>query len=716
LPTVLLSVVVVVVVVVSMMIVGGASSPAVAFQQTGHWVFNRSESSVVHVDSGTRQVDARVLTPAVGTDPVFALQGDRQGFLVGRKSITVFGKSTLTVDSTIPTGQSELPVGIEVVGGPYLVYQQAGTIVRLGVPPLTIPIGGKVGRPVYTDDGTIWLHRLDNGALCALRRAADTLDCSLQTAAGAPGALTVTSSKPAFLDTAQDALQSIETAALLAPVAVGTDLPDAALIGDRDTQGRLPAVVTAPNRLVLADTSGVPAGRAGGPPIPVDLGDGQFTSPVAADGVVAVIEQTHNRLLTFGIDGRPLGAVDLPPGGGPASIARGEDGRIYVDDADGAVTHVVGPDGKVTSIKTGGVVTAVVAAPPDQRSLIPPPPQRDNRLPVTGPITNQPGQQPVKLQDPPPNNNPPPPTVDPLPTAPTGVKAVAKPDGSVAVSWNAVTGTGVRYSVQVDGTPTAQTTGTTTSLTGLTLGQTYVITVSATNAAGSGPVSAGVTVKLFGAAASAPKNARILIHEAGGRKEITLFWDASDLAGRDLVGYQVTGPGGQAGPIDQTVTQQGSIPLQFNDFDTYCTATIQYQVRAITTPPGGGASSKGPSASASKSNSATCTSELVLDSGTATSATTATVTFHCTGSGGSVVIDANAGGGVQMGTRNKGRWTGMCAGGSPSGAYTATFAGLSPSSGGGVTPITTYKVVGNVSSVSGTSPNSNTLSIQMPVN
>jgi hypothetical protein len=264
LPTVLLSVGVVVAVVVSMMIVGGASSPAVAFQQTGHWVFNRSESPVVHVDSGTRQVDARVLVPGAGADPMFGLQGERQGFLVGRKSITVFGKSTLTVDSTIPTGQSEMPVGIEVVGGPYLVYQQAGAIVRPGVSPLTIPIGGRVGRPVYTDGGTVWMHRVDNGALCALRRGADTLDYSLQTAAGAPGALAVASSDPAFLDTAQDALQTIETAALLAPVAIGTDLPETALIGDRDTQGRLPAVVTAPNRLVLADTSGVPAGRAGG--------------------------------------------------------------------------------------------------------------------------------------------------------------------------------------------------------------------------------------------------------------------------------------------------------------------------------------------------------------------------------------------------------------------------------------------------------------------
>jgi hypothetical protein len=62
-------------------------------------------------------------------------------------------------------------------------------------------------------------------------------------------------------------------------------------------------VITGPYRLVLIDSSGVPTGRGGGPPITVDLKEGRFTSPVAADGVVAVIELTRNRLLTFGIDG-----------------------------------------------------------------------------------------------------------------------------------------------------------------------------------------------------------------------------------------------------------------------------------------------------------------------------------------------------------------------------------------------------------------------------
>ncbi|MFC4950727.1 fibronectin type III domain-containing protein [Pseudonocardia sp. GCM10023141] len=527
-PGVLLSIGLVLAVVVSVMVATGGTSPAIAFQQAGHWVFNRSESSVVHIDSGTHQVDARVLVPGAATDAAFAVQGEKQGFLVGRQSITVFGKSTLTVDATLPTGQTELPIGLEVVGGPYLVYRQAGTLVRLGLPPLSVQVGGPVGRPVSTSDGTVWLHRPDNGAICAMRRGLAALDCGLETTAGAPGSLTVLSDAPTFVDTARDSAQIIESSTLTAGVGIGVDLPEGALIGDRDTQGRLPAVVTGPNRLVLIDSSGIPAGRPGGPAIEVMLGDGQFTAPVASDGIVAVIEQARNRLLTFGIDGRPLGTVDLPPGGGAASIARGEDGRIYVDDANGSVTHIVGTDGSVTSVKTGGVVSAVVAASPDQavpiqressRDSPRAPPQRTPTLDPKGPVPSQSPGPPPREPDPPPT---------PIPGAPAGVKAVAKPDGTVAVSWNAVAGAGVRYDVRVDGNGVAQFAGTSASIPGLVVGREYTITVSATNVAGSGPESAGVTVTPFGAA-DAPGDFSA-VRVGGSVPTVTVSWTPPDLS------------------------------------------------------------------------------------------------------------------------------------------------------------------------------------------
>ena len=346
----------------------GSASPAVAFQPTGHWVFNRSEQVVAHVDAGTRQVDARVAVPNPVADPLFTLQGERQGFLVGRQAITTFGKSTLTVEGTVPAAGPEMPVGIEVVGGPYLVYRTTGVLVRLGEPSVTVRAGGALDRPTYTDDGTVWVHRPDTGAVCALHRGADALDCARGTAPGLPGALTVATSSAAYLDTADDVAQFVDGAPR-APTGIGVDLPDTALIGDRDTRGRLPAVE--PGRLVLADSAGVLTGAAGGAPVSVELGPDDFSAPVAADGIVAVVDQTRHRLLTFAIDGRALGSADLPADG--ASLARGGDGRIYVDDADGAATHVVGSDGSITPVATGGANNGVPAPSPDQLRPVPSP-------------------------------------------------------------------------------------------------------------------------------------------------------------------------------------------------------------------------------------------------------------------------------------------------------------------------------------------------------
>ena len=454
--TVLVSVACVVAVALGATVATSTLAPAVAFAQTGHWVVNSAESAAVHVDGGTRQVDARVELPSDIGDPLFALQGERQGFVVAADRIAVFGRSTLTVDATIPVEFAEVPVGIETLGGPYLVYREAGTIVRLGVPPLSLPVGGRLDRPVWTDDGTVWLHRPDNGSFCALRNGADALDCSAGAAPGEPGGLSITGELPAFVGTRQDAAQVI-AARLGSPVGLGADVADAALLADRDTEGRLAVVESATNRLVLTDSSGVPDGRDGGAPVVVDLGSGTFTSPVAADGIVALLDTAANRLLTYDVTGRLITTLDLPPGTDAADLVRGGDGRIYVDDADGSGTHVVGTDGRVTSVGTGagGVPTELVAvaAPPSRaRSSVPPPPGSNLTGPLTRPgSTRSPvsggGQVPGGPVSVPPGGPPPivSPPLPPLPppfapaAAPTGLTATAvgsNPGGSTfRLSW-----------------------------------------------------------------------------------------------------------------------------------------------------------------------------------------------------------------------------------------------------------------------------------------
>lgn len=584
----------VVAVVAGLLLATGTATPAVAYAQAGHWVVNAAERSVVHVDSGTAQVDARVELPAEAEDPVFALQGERQGFVVGREQITVFGRSTLTVDSSIPVEFDELPVGIETLGGPYLVYRTAGTIVRLGVPALSLPVGGSVERPVWTDDGTVWLHRPDVGSLCALRAGAQELDCSSGVTAGEPGGLTVTEVEPAYVGTRRDAAQVVDRT-LGAPVGLGTDMAEAGLLADRDTEGRLAVVEPGVNRLVLADSAGVPAGIDGGPAVAVDLGPGEFSSPLAADGVIAVLDLDTNRLLTFAVDGAPLATAQLPPGE-PPTLTRGGDGRIYVDDAGGANTHVVGPGGVVTSVSTGGVLpgAVAVAAPPERSSPVAPPPARvpgtTPGLPGvpppagTGPGTGLPNPAPVR-----PSPVRPP---DPVLPPPTAVTARAAAGGAVTVSWAAVT-TATSYVVRGGG-QTRTTGATTVTLTGLPVGRPATFTVQAVSgAARSVESAAGAPATPFDTP-GAPTGFTAAPTCAQSCEAANLRWQAPDLAGGQLVHYLLTGAQNGRPLRTQTVGTPAARYVYGDDY-TEC-GVIVFAVQAVTTTPGSDDRATGPEA------------------------------------------------------------------------------------------------------------------------
>lgn len=561
----------------------GAATPAVALASSGHWVVNTAENAVVHVDGGTAQVDARVELPADAGEALFALEGDRQGFVVGRERITVFGRSSLTVDTSFPVEFTEEPVGIETVGGPYLVYRTAGTVVRLGLPPLSLPIGGPVGRPVWTDDGTVWLQRTDDGSFCALRAGADVLDCSAGAAVGEPGGLTVTGADAAFVGTRRDAAQLLVTRG--GPVGLGADVAEAGLIADRDTEGRLAVVEPGVNRLVLTDSGGIPAGRAGGAAIPVDLGAGEYSSPVAAAGVIAVLDLASNRLLTFDPSGRLLGTTQLPPGGA-ARLSRGADGRIYVDDADGASTHVVGPDGGVTSVTTGGRLpeTVAVAAPPARRSPVAPPPSRrdvdpqrsvlpgDGIGPSNGPGLGPPDRPPPVQQIP-----PPPPAL----SAPTGISA--REQGSdVTVAWNAVPGAGpVSYLVRSSTGAEQRATGTMATFAGLPLGVSITFTVRTVLGDRASAESAPSNEVVLTARAGPPSGFDVQITPASGASPFTVTWQRPQLNGGQLLEYRVTGTDRLGEPLAFTATDETISGNLMN-----CEAPYDLEVRAVTRVPG----------------------------------------------------------------------------------------------------------------------------------
>jgi hypothetical protein len=355
----------------------GAPAPVPVAQQGGHWVVSSAASAALHVHGGTAQVDARVdLPPDATRDGSTALAGGSEGFVVGRDRVWTFDRSTLTVVADAGSAAAEVPVPVEVVGGPYLVYRQAGTVVRLGAPAVVLDAGGPLGSPVRTPDGTVAVHRLDTGAVCGLHRDAQELDCGISTRPGSRGGLTAVGGTVVFVDTGSDAAYRVLFGAGLdGGTRLGTDLPDDALLGDRAVGDRLPVVLPGSNVLRLVDVGGLAALRPGAAPVDIPLGEGAFSAPVVGESAIALLELTSGRLITFAPDGARMGEVELPPGSTADDLVRGEDGRIYLDEPGRGRVHVVQPGGSVDTVEigTGRGAAVAVAPPPEQLAPVRPP-------------------------------------------------------------------------------------------------------------------------------------------------------------------------------------------------------------------------------------------------------------------------------------------------------------------------------------------------------
>ncbi|MDN5857554.1 MAG: hypothetical protein L0H84_02935 [Pseudonocardia sp.] len=664
---------VVAVLVVAALLATGSATPAVAFAPAGHWIVNHEEGTASHVNPGTHQIDARLALPEAGRDAEFALQGDRHGFLVGRSTITTFGRSTLTVEETVPSAAPELPIGLEIPGGPYLVYRQAGTVVRLGVPSRSIPVGGPVGRPIGTDAGTVWVNRTDTGTLCSLDRDAADLVCEGRIPSGARGSLTVVAGRAAFLDAVSDAFVVLPDDGA-APVPVGTDLPEDVLVAARDTEGRLPVIDNGAHRLVLLDSAGVAVGRPGGPPIEIDLGPGRFSSPVAAGGLVAVVELTGHTLLIFRSDGTFVGRTALPPGGS-ARVTRGGDGRIYVDDADGAATHVVNPDGSVTRVGTGAGPATVTA--PDAALALPVSLPSIPRAPRggggAGPIGVDPGPGPARSTG---------------LAAPADVVATLGAGGAVAVSWSPVAGA-TGYRVRTVGGGTIGAPGTSATITGLHGGQSYTFVVTPLNNAGSGPESApSNTVRIPVGPPAAPGGLTLTSDEPGPdpSARMGVRWTEPELNGGELIGYIVTATdkNGAIGRQDQvTRTQWGWLG------GSWCVAPYTISVAAQTRDPGTGRTLTGPAATVRTTFARDCTVRVTLEWG-GNGSTGFSIRTSTTGVG---AINPEC----YLTANGLTKWSGRCGASLPETIYV------------GATPSTNYTVVMHIQQEDGTNTTSNTV-------
>ncbi|MBN6040921.1 fibronectin type III domain-containing protein [Amycolatopsis sp. 195334CR] len=547
--------------------VSGAAKPdgGIDFFQSGHWVFNSVLGTVFHIDGASRNIDARLGLPADPGSQV--VQGETGGYVVGGNRIIEFGKSDLSVGKVTAPAARERPVALEVAGGPYLVYREAGQIVRLGDEHTTIAAGGGLGDPVTTSAGSVWVHHLGTNALCELTRDADRLECPANAPSGHTGGLTVVADRPMFVDTSTDTVHTIDGKNLGPGTALGVDAPPNARLASTDVGGRI-AVLDGPGkRMHLVDTT--PAKAA---PVTVDLPEGDYSAVASSGQAVVLLDRAKNAVLTYDRDGKQHKSTPVPPG--EPRLSRGEDSRVYVDSADGGHVLVVDNDGAVNPVQVTGTERPAPSAPPPVAPAPQPPP-------AAPPAQEQQQQAPPPAQPkPPPKTNPPPPANPASPPgAPPGVKATAG-NAAITVNWGAASPNGGAVSnYHVSWTSSAgsgeKTVGggvRSTALSGLTNGTTYVITVTAQNSAGRGPgaSSAGVTPKSprsitvsrgeqesYGSGCSEPDCAKMHVVATGFDPNTEYDFNPFSTA----EGYSNPGSG-------QTTDSDGSVTFEAFHFDT----------------------------------------------------------------------------------------------------------------------------------------------------
>ncbi|WP_051773359.1 fibronectin type III domain-containing protein [Saccharothrix sp. NRRL B-16314] len=519
----------------------GATPPlsAARFANTGHWTYNSVLGMVFHVDGATNNLDAEFPIDAeVGSQ---VLQSDTSGWVVGPSRITEFDKESLSPQEWAKPPSNEIPLGIEVVGGPYAVYPNTGRIVRLGDPAASIPTDGAIGNPVVTEDGTMWFHRTGKGPICTLAKdAVEVSGCPVSAPPDHAGALTVVDGRPAFLDLFTSRLHTIDGDSLGEGVDLGVLLSPNSRPAAQDANGRLAILDPGPaqSSLILVDTKTTPAQS-----VTVALGSGDYDGPVSTGEVVALVDRQNGTVLTYGSDGKRKDEKPLKDKAGEPRLSVGEDKRLYVEDTDGTQVLVVAEDGHVRNVEVTrkAATTAGTASGQSQKPDIAlPPPPNDHRQ----------TDQPIATT----TRRPPPPVPPGRPGAPAAVSA--RPgNGSADVTWGAAPdnrapitsyvvswqgSNGQSGSVPVGGGAGAY------QVNGLTNGVSYTFTVAATNQMGAGPGSSTGPVTPYApvSPAAAPVDLRAG-YDVDDRptRDVTLTWGQPALNGGTLVHYEVTATG-----------------------------------------------------------------------------------------------------------------------------------------------------------------------------
>jgi hypothetical protein len=447
----LLGLVIAVVATVTLAVTGAAKQmPGLEFVSPGHWIASPALGLILHVDGATKQSDAQVKVPGVQPGSQ-VLQDESRGYVVGKDDVTIFGKSTLSVESTAPlpvTGGKA--VQLTTAGGTYLIYPERGQIVRFGLEQQVVSAGGPLGPAVATSDGTMWVHRTDSGALCKLARGATNLPCPAVVPAGHTGGLTVSADKVLFVDTTADTVSTVSEKGLGPAVKLGVDAPPNARIAPVDAAGKIAVLDPATNRMHLVDAHVDDKGALAEPrqPASVQLPAGEYDGPSVSGESVVVLDHKNNSVRTYDNEGHEKHNTPIPPENGKPVLHRGEDARVYVDGGEGKHVVVVDKDGSVSPVPITGE-----KKPDEHRKPVPPPAEppvekpsdKPSDRPVPPPNTGRPVPPPVQTQ--PPRTAQPPQTPPPIPVTPPGMPqnlqvAISTKQVDATVTWSAAPANG----------------------------------------------------------------------------------------------------------------------------------------------------------------------------------------------------------------------------------------------------------------------------------
>lgn len=448
----LVGLVIAVVATVTLALTGAAKQvPGLEFIPSGHWIANSDLGLVVRVDGATKKPDAQVSVPVTPGSQV--VQDETRGYVVGEDDVTIFGKSTLSVEATVPTPvKGERPVPIETAGAAYSVFRQSGQIVRLGLEPKVISAGGPVGPPVATSDGTVWVHRTDSGKICKVARGATGVDCFADAPPGHSGSLTVSSGRVVFVDTTADTMSVVEAKGLGPAVKLGVDVPPNARIATADAAGKMAVLDPSGNRMHLVearvDEKGALAEQRP-PAATVQLPAGEYDGPAVSGESVVLLDHKTNSVHTYDIAGKQKHSTPIPPEKGKPELVRGEDARVYVDGGEGKHVVVVDKDGSVQPVPVVG------GKPEEPKQPVPPqaqppadkPADKPADRPVAPPNTGRPVPPPVRTNQPKPPPQTPQQTPPPIPVTPPGMPqnlaiAITTKQVDATVTWGAAPANG----------------------------------------------------------------------------------------------------------------------------------------------------------------------------------------------------------------------------------------------------------------------------------